>query len=143
VFGMAAFWLQVEGLAGQFDVDARIALVLEARKLMERASRWLLLNRRPPFGIEQTVGFLAEGVATVRSAIPKLLSGRDLASYEERRASFAGRGVPAALADQLAAMVPSYSAFDIVQSAALTGHGVGGTAARSFGVAHALPLAPQ
>jgi len=140
VFGMPAFWIQVEGLAGQFDVDARIALVLEARKLMERASRWLLLNRRPPFGIEQTAGFLAEGVATVRSAIPKLLSGRDLASYEERRASFAGRGVPAALADEVAAMVPFYSAFDIVQSAALTGHGVEETAAVYFAVADRLQL---
>src|SRR5262249_6019841 len=29
VFGMPAFWSQVEGLAGRFDVDARIALVLE------------------------------------------------------------------------------------------------------------------
>jgi glutamate dehydrogenase len=140
VFGMPAFWSQVEGLAGQFDVDARIALVLEARKLVERATRWLLVNRRPPFAIEQTVGFLAEGVATVRSAIPKLLSGRDLASYEERRASFAGRGVPAALADEVAAMVPSYSAFDIVQSAALTGHGVEETAAVYFAVADRLQL---
>jgi glutamate dehydrogenase len=140
VFGMPAFWSQVEGLAGQFDVDARIALVLEARKLVERATRWLLVNRRPPFGIEQTVGFLAEGVATVRSAIPKLLSGRDLASYEERRASFAGRGVPAALADEVAAMVPSYSAFDIASSATLTGHGVEETAAVYFALADQLQL---
>jgi glutamate dehydrogenase len=69
-----------------------------------------------------------------------LLSGRDLASYEERRASFAGRGVPAALADEVAAMVPSYSAFDIVQSAALTGHGVEETAAVYFAVADRLQL---
>src|SRR5262249_61194402 len=130
------------GAAGS-DGDARRGFPAEPRRRGGPPSRGLLVTRRPPFGIEQTVGFLAEGVATVRSAIPKLLSGRDLASYEERRASFAGRGVPAALADEVAAMVPSYSAFDIVQSAALTGHGVGGTAARSFGVAHALPLAPQ
>ena len=94
VFGMSAFWRQVEELAGEVDVDARIALVLEARKLVERATRWLLVNRRAPFGIAETVSFFAAGVATVRSAIPKLLSGRDLAGYEERRASFAARGVP-------------------------------------------------
>jgi glutamate dehydrogenase len=140
VYGMAAFWRQVEHLVGQVDVDVRIGLVLEARKLMERASRWLLLNRRLPFGIAETVSFLGEAVATVRSGMPKLLLGRDLASYEERRAAFASRGVPAALADEVAAMVPSYSAFDIVQSAAMTGRGVEETAAVYFALADRLQL---
>ena len=107
---------------------------------MERATRWLLVNRRPPFGIAETVSFLNEGVATVRSAIPKLLCGRDLAGYEERRASFAARGVSAELADEVAAMVPSYSAFDIVQSAAMTGRGVEETAAIYFAVADRLQI---
>jgi len=140
VYGMAAFWRQVEYLVGDADLDVRIGLVLEARKLMERAGRWLLLNRQLPFDIAETVSFLAEGVATVRSGIPKLLVGRDLASYEERRASFASRGVPAALADEVAAMVPSYSAFDIVQSAAMTGRSVDETAAVYFALADRLQL---
>ncbi len=96
VFGMRVFWQQVEALAGTVDVDARIAVVLEARKLMERATRWLLMNRRPPFGIAETVSFFGAGVSTVRSAIPKLLSGRDLASFEERRASVRQPGRPGA-----------------------------------------------
>jgi glutamate dehydrogenase len=140
VFDMPAFWRRLGQLAGQVDVEARILLVLEARKLVERATRWLLLNRRPPFGIAETVSFLNEGVATVRSAIPKLLAGRDLADYEKRRASFVGRGVPAPLAEEVAAMVPSYSAFDIVHSAAMTGRGVEETAAIYFAVADRLQI---
>jgi glutamate dehydrogenase len=140
VFGMSAFWQQVDQLAGVADVDARIALVLEARKLVERATRWLLVNRRPPFGIAETAGFFAEGVAAVRSALPKVLSGRDLAGYEERRASFAGLGVPAPLADEVAAMVPSYSAFDIVMSASASSCGIAETAAVYFAVADRLQL---
>ena len=137
---MRAFWQQVEALAATVDVDARIAVVLEARKLMERATRWLLMNRRPPFGIAETVSFLGEGVGTVRSAIPKLLSGRDMAGFEERRASFTSQGVPAGLADEVAAMVPSYSAFDIVTSAAATVHGVEETAAVYFLLAERLQI---
>jgi glutamate dehydrogenase len=140
VFGMRVFWQQVEALAGTVDVDARIAVVLEARKLMERATRWLLLNRRPPFGIAETVSFLGAGVGTVRSAIPKLLSGRDMIGFEERRASIRDQGVPAGLADEVAAMVPSYSAFDIVTSAAATEHGVEETAAVYFLLADRLQL---
>jgi glutamate dehydrogenase len=140
VFGMRVFWQQVEALAGTVDVDAGIAVVLEARKLMERATRWLLLNRRPPFGIAETVSFLGPGVGTVRSAIPKLLSGRDMIGFEERRASIRDQGVPAGLADEVAAMVPSYSAFDIVTSAAATKHGVEETAAVYFLLADRLQL---
>jgi glutamate dehydrogenase len=79
-------------------------------------------------------------VATVRSAIPKLLAGRDLAGFDERRAAFVGLGVPAGLADEVAAMVASYSACDIVHSAALAGHGVEETAAVYFALADRLQL---
>ena len=140
VFGMRAFWQQVEALAGSVETDARILVVLEARKLIERATRWLLVNRRPPFGIAETVSFLAPGVATVRSAIPKLLSGRDLTGYEERKASFVSQGIPVELAEEVAAMVPTYSAFDIVTSAAAASHGVEETTAVYFAVADRLQL---
>jgi glutamate dehydrogenase len=140
VFGMREFWRQVSALAGEVDIATRIDLVLEGRKLTERASRWLLLNRRLPFGIEETVQALCEGVTTVRSGIPKLLAGRDLQGFEERRESFAARGVPAALADEAAAMVPSYSAFDIVHGAALTGRGIEEAAAVYFALADRLQL---
>jgi glutamate dehydrogenase len=140
VFGMPDFWRQVAALAGQADVDARIAVVLEARKLVERATRWLLLNRRLRLDIASTVAFFTEDVAAVRSAIPKLLVGRDLAGFEERRAAFAGRGVPAGLADEVAAMVPSYASFDIVTAAAATGHTVEETAAVYFLLADRLQL---
>ena len=140
VFGMRAFWQRVRELDGVVDEDARIAIVLEARKLVERATRWLLVNRRSPFGIAETAGFFARGVAEVRSAIPRLLSGRDLVGYEERRTSFTGRGVPADLAAEVAAMVPSYSAFDIVTGASASSRPVAETAAVYFALADRLQL---
>ena len=65
VFDMPAFWHQVEELEGRVSLAAQITLLLEGRKLTERAARWLLHNRRPPFDIQATVGFFADGVRTV------------------------------------------------------------------------------
>ncbi len=118
VFDMPAFWRSVEALSGAVDLPTQITLLLEGRKLTERAARWLLHNRRPPFDISATVAFFADGVRTVRAGLPKLLIGRDLAGYEERRDSYVARGVSLDLAERVAAMVPTYSAFDIVQTAA-------------------------
>ncbi|HUB21136.1 MAG TPA: NAD-glutamate dehydrogenase [Streptosporangiaceae bacterium] len=140
VFDMPAFWAQVEELEGRVSLAAQITLLLEGRKLTERTARWLLHNRRPPFDIRATVGFFADGVRTVRAGLPKLLTGRDLSGFEERRDSYLALGVPLDLAERVAAMVPTYSAFDIVQVAAQTGRPVEETADVYFDLADRLQI---
>jgi glutamate dehydrogenase len=140
VFDMPAFWAQVEALSGRVGIAAQITLLLEGRKLTERAARWLLHNRRPPFDIQATVGFFADGVRTVRSGLPKLLTGRDLSGVEERRDSYLNQGVPLDLAERVAAMVPTYAAFDIVQVAASAGRGIEETAEVYFDLADRLQI---
>jgi glutamate dehydrogenase len=100
VFDMASFHAQVQELEGRVSLAAQITLLLEGRKLTERGVRWLLHNRRPPWDIQATVGFFADGVRTVRAGLPGLLTGRDLAGFEERRDSYLGLGVPLGLAER-------------------------------------------
>ncbi len=140
VFDMAGFWAQVEALDAKVDTAVQVQLSLEGRKLTERAARWLLYNRRPPFDVQATIDFLAGGVLTVGSGLPKLLTGSDLAGFEERRDSFTSRGVPVALAERVAAMVPAYAAFDIVDVAASTGRPVEETAEVYFDLADRLQI---
>jgi len=140
VFDMAGFWAQVEALDGVVDTSVQILLVLEGRKLTERAVRWLLHHRRPPFDIQETIDFLAAGVLAVGSGLPKLLTGSDLTGFEERRDSFTSREVPLELAERVAAMVPAYSAFDIVDIAASAGRPVEETAEVYFDLADRLQI---
>ena len=140
VFDMTSFWEQVQRLDGVVDVSTQISLLLEGRKLTERAARWLLHNRRSPFGIQDTIDFFADGVIAVASGLPKLLTGRDLDGFNERRDSYLSAGVPAGLADRTAAMVPAYSAFDIVEIAAATGRGVEEAADVYFDLAERLQI---
>ncbi|HLK01877.1 MAG TPA: NAD-glutamate dehydrogenase domain-containing protein, partial [Streptosporangiaceae bacterium] len=141
VFDMPAYWRAVEELSGSIDQATQIVLLLEARKLTERASRWLVHNRRPAFDIAAAIEFFADGARTVRSGLPKLLTGRDLSTYEERRDSYVARGVPVDLAERAAAMVPEYSAFDIVQIAASSGRPIEETAEVYFDLADRLQIA--
>jgi glutamate dehydrogenase len=140
VFDMPGFWLQLKALDGKVDTSAQILALLEGRKLTERASRWLLHFRRPPFDIQATIDFFAAGVLTVAGGFPKLLTGLDMSSFEERRDMFTGRGFPDELADRVAAMVPAYSAFDIVDIAASTGRPVEETAEVYFDLADRLQI---
>jgi glutamate dehydrogenase len=140
VFDMVGFWALVEALDGLVDTSVQILLALEGRKLTERAARWLLHNRRPPFDIQATIDYLADGVLTVGSGLPKLLTGSDLAGFDERRDSYTSRGVPVGLAERTAAMVPAYSAFDIVDIAARIGRPVEETAEVYFDLADRLQI---
>ena len=140
VFGMPRFWAQVEALDGQVDVATQIALMLEGRKLTERAVRWLLHSRRAPYDIQATIDFFAAGVQAVRASLPELLTGRDLVTFTERQQSVISRGVPADLAERVAAMVPAYSAFDIVEVAASTGREVPEVAEVYFDLASRLQI---
>ena len=141
VFDMPGFWAQVEELDGVVDTSAQILAMLEGRKLTERAARWLLHNRRPPFLVQSEIDFFADGILTVAASLPKLLAGRDLTGFEERRELFASRGVPVVLAERIAAMVPAYSAFDIVDIARGTGRSVEETAEVYFDLADRLQIA--
>jgi glutamate dehydrogenase len=140
VFDMPSFWEQVQRLDGVVDVSTQISLLLEGRKLTERAARWLLHNRRSPFGIQDTIDFFADGVMAVGSSLPKLLTGGDGEGFAERREDYVSRGVPPDLADRVAAMVPAYSAFDIVEIAAATGRGVEEAAEVYFDLAEQLQI---
>ncbi|RBQ17037.1 NAD-glutamate dehydrogenase [Spongiactinospora rosea] len=141
VFDMPTFWQAVESLDNKVDTGTQLAMLLEARKLTERGTRWLLGNRRPPLDLASTVSFFAKGMNGLIPHLPKLLCGPDLAAFEERRDGFAGRGVPYELAERTAAMVPAYSTFDLVEVASLTGRPVSEVAEVYFDLADRLQLA--
>jgi glutamate dehydrogenase len=140
VFDMPRFGRSIEQLSDQVDASTQLAMRLEARKLTERGARWLLRNRRPPFDIRQTIEFFAEGAVALAPSLPKLLVGRDLSAFEERRDGFAEQGVPEEPAEQVAMMVPAYSTFDLVEIAHTTGRPVEETAEVYFDLADRLQL---
>jgi glutamate dehydrogenase len=140
VFGMEGFWRSVDELDYQIDTATQIRMRLEARKLTERGARWLLHNRRMPFDIRDTVDFFAAGAAALAVHMPKLLVGRDLEGFEERRDRFAERGVPDQLAELVAMMVPAFSTFDLVEIANSTGRSPEEAAEVYFDLAERLQL---
>ncbi|GIH22128.1 NAD-glutamate dehydrogenase [Acrocarpospora phusangensis] len=141
VFDLDGFQRQVEALDGKVDVDTQLLMLLEGRKLSERGTRWLLQNRRPPLDLASTADYFTAGANGLLPHLPKMLTGLDLAAFEERRDSFIARGVPADLAERTAGMVPAYSTFDLVEIAMLTKRPVHEAAEVYFDLADRLQLA--
>jgi glutamate dehydrogenase len=123
VFEMRRFWEQVEALDNVADAQIQIAMLLEGRKLVERASRWLVRNRRGPIDIAATIEHFAPGVAALAQSLPGVLEGTDADSFEEWATRFEQGGVPLALAERAAGMGAVLSALDIVEVAGATSRG--------------------
>jgi glutamate dehydrogenase len=90
---------------------------LETRTLVERATRWLVSNRRPPVDIEELIEFFGPGIAKLTAALPDVLRGRELALFEQRREALVRKGVPAEFATRIAILPPAYAGLGIVETA--------------------------
>jgi glutamate dehydrogenase len=117
-FGLPQLWDAIEALDGVVPADVQIAMLLKARILLERSTRWLLRNRPRPLDISATIARYEAGVAVLADAVPRLLAAADREAARAKGQKLANAGVPAPLAErvsQLEALVPS---FDLVELAA-------------------------
>jgi glutamate dehydrogenase len=118
IFGLGAIWDEVEALDTIVAADVQTRIRLHSRRLVERATRWLLNNRMQPLKIAETIEHFAGGVAAVWSQLPKLLRGADLEWYESLHTELTDAGVPDELATRVAGFSSVFPTLDIVDVAA-------------------------
>jgi glutamate dehydrogenase len=121
IFGAAELDKAFAELDHQIDAQTQTTLRMEVRTLVERATRWLINNRRHPIDIGAAVAQLSDGVRTVKRVLPTILTGRDKEALEQRIKGYQAAGVPHELATAIAALPPAYAALTIVQTATRSG----------------------
>jgi glutamate dehydrogenase len=140
IFGMRDLWAEIEALDTRVEAQTQTRMLLDGRKLVERATRWILRNRRPPLDIAATVSYFSEGVAELSGRIPELLldSGRE--DLERATEQLVEANVPAELARRVASLGTMFSALDIVDVADATDQPVETAAEVYFAVGDRLRL---
>jgi glutamate dehydrogenase len=140
VFDMPGLWDAVRGLDNVVAATTQTRLLLEGRKLVERATRWMLRHRRSPLDVTATVDRLAGGAHVVAGLLPAVLSADARQVHAGVVAALTGDGVPAALAGRVAGFDELFSALDIVEVATAGDHPVEAVAATYFGLEERLEL---
>jgi glutamate dehydrogenase len=121
VFAMRGFWTEVEALDNQVEAGTQLSLLIEGRRLVERAARWLVRSLgRSTIDVTATTARFATGAHLLAQALPDVLVGDDRKSFQDRLVELAAAGVPPDLAERVASMPALLAAFDIVDGAALT-----------------------
>ncbi|MDQ4062435.1 MAG: NAD-glutamate dehydrogenase, partial [Actinomycetota bacterium] len=140
IFGMRTLWAEIEALDNRVEVEVQKRMFLDGRKVVERATRWLLRNRRAPLDIAATISYFSEGAEELAGYIPSLLLDGDREALKRETEQLTEAGVPSELANRVAILDPMFSALDIIDVAGATGQPLETVAAVYFTLGDRLKL---
>jgi glutamate dehydrogenase len=125
VFGIDAMWDAVRPLDNRVAATTQVELRVEATRLAERATRWLLrlpaLAGEPASPIADVTERFAAPVSAVRIGLPSWLLGAEAEAYAQQARRLEAAGAPTAVAADVAAAPLLPQALDIAVVAERTG----------------------
>ena len=118
---MRGFWADVQALDNQIEAGTQLAMLNEARRLVERAARWLVRSGARGGSTSRRWSIVSPPAAQMLpAALPDVLRGQDHEAFTDRLVELEAAGVPDALARRVASMQALLYVFDIVVEAAAT-----------------------
>jgi glutamate dehydrogenase len=139
-FQMRDLSAAVAALDNQVETQVQTEMMLHARRLVERSTRWLLRNLPRPLDVAATVEHFAPGATALYESLPRLIGPDDAEPLARRAEDLRERGAPHELAVRVASLGPLFAAFDIVEVAGETGLAVEPVAEVHFRLGSALEL---
>ncbi|HEY4447788.1 MAG TPA: NAD-glutamate dehydrogenase [Steroidobacteraceae bacterium] len=118
IFAMRAVWEQIEALDNKVRAQLQYEAAFQTSRLLRHATYWLLTTRPAGLQVDAAVAEFRSSVQQLESATPEVLTGAELARFEEGRNSYAEAGLPAALAARVASLDALNAALDVVEIAA-------------------------
>ena len=119
-------WREIAALDNVVPTDVADDLMLETRRTLDRASRWLLSNRPQPLPvgaeISRFAGSVAELAPRMHARCCRAGSGRPSPST---RAELVGKGVPRTWPSGSPALLNAYALLDVIEVAELAEREVG------------------
>lgn len=117
VFGKQSLWQSVEKLDYQVTAVTQFRLMRMMNRLIRRATRWLLRNRRDNLEIDSTVACYAKPVALLANNLIDCLPKAARQDYQNDVSDFIEKGVPEKIASRVASFIPMFSGLDVVEVA--------------------------
>jgi glutamate dehydrogenase len=117
VFGMVDFWRAVEALDYKVGERVQAAMVIDAGRLIVRATLWFLRNRQHLADIARAIEHFRPHTESIAALFPQLLPAAEQEGFAKAAGRLEDAGVPAALAARAAGFDALFSALDIVEVA--------------------------
>ncbi|RSM83478.1 NAD-glutamate dehydrogenase [Kibdelosporangium aridum] len=119
VYDLPAIWREIDALDNRIPTEIADMMVLETRRLLDRASRWLLSNRPQPLAVGAEINRFSRVVKVIAPKVGDLLRGQAKQAVEHDTAELVHHGVPEGLARRVAALLDGYGLLDVIEVAEL------------------------
>jgi glutamate dehydrogenase len=117
VFGLQAVWDRVNALDNLVPTTEQDRMQLEMRRLLDRATRWLLQRYGAGIDVARLIGRLQPMVQQWSPTVPTYILGVERANLEWLRDEHVRAGVPADLAGSVVALLDSFALLDVFEIA--------------------------
>ncbi len=117
VFGLPSLWAELEATTGTVAYTDQVAAFLDLRRMIERASMWLLRRRRPPLDLQACVDQFRPGVQLLLGELGPLVRGPLAEQTMALAVARQKAGFPRAVADRSAVWPLMHTSFDTVELA--------------------------
>ena len=119
IFHLPELWYEIEACEIQSKTMARAKekMMNDVVRLVRRATRWFLRNRRVKIDVSETILQFATPVASLSKILASLLVGTERKHFEKLVANYLKAGLPESLAHRIAMTRPLFSVLDIVDAA--------------------------
>ncbi|KLV06880.1 MULTISPECIES: NAD-glutamate dehydrogenase [Photobacterium] len=115
IFDFAQYFEQVRELDNVIPADVQYDIMYRCRRMLRRATRWILRNRDRKLSIEEQIAFYQPVVSKLRENLERYLVTEEVKEHNDQAESMIKQGVPAELAHNIARLSSLYSAMDIAQ----------------------------
>lgn len=113
VFNLPQLWTQISAMDGQVATRAQDAMALEIRRLLDRATRWVLSLRGGRVDVGDEIERLSATVAELSDVTGRLLVGSQRRRMVKKAQAFIAAGAPDELAYAVASSLDQFSLLDI------------------------------
>jgi glutamate dehydrogenase len=129
-------WIDTDGRALPRQVTDR--LILETRRLFDRASRWMLSQRPQPLDVGIEIERFRPVVRELGPLVPDLLKDGQRRAFDQKTQRHVDNQVPESIARRLAGLLSTCALLDITEIAELAEHPHGATADLYFALSERL-----
>ena len=132
VFDLESFWADVEALDHSVSTTAQIAALRWIRRVVDRATRWLLDSRFPISDVAAEIARFRPAVAELTPHVRDLVRGVEREALDADTAKLEAAGLPSELAQRVSSLLSGFLLLDVVEIASAESEPIADVAALHF-----------
>jgi glutamate dehydrogenase len=125
VYDLPSLWAEINKLDNVVKTEVADAMMLETRRMLDRAARWFLTNRPQPLAPLAEINRFGPVVRELAPKVGEMLRGRELELLQAQVDGLLADGVPLELARRIATFLHTFGLLDVTEVAELAEQQIG------------------